>query len=622
MTTATRRGTLALLIGAATFFLLALPHAGRAVTLDDRGEMRFGLRAYTAARIGTERTGAAGDPLSFPDSSAGHLRQNRFFLELKLDHDLTRLANTGRGGLSRLLGWFHPNVLKYSVQYRGEGEGIYDYGPSEFTNSFHAQKLAHIDLPDLNAGTIHLSSHPPDGYIRPRVDRLMRIARQKHRFFLGYLDLEKGPAEIRIGRQILAWGETDVFRLLDNINPIDNGFGGFLIALDERRVPLDMLRGSYHFGSVGPFSDTTLEAFGALGNRVSTVPGIPPGSPWIPGGLGYPNPALHPVGVTHRASDFRGGARLGFTVGDVTATIAHYYTYLDTPAVVFRVPKGFPGFPNSIDAVQKVPRIPITGASMTFPVPSWYSVVRSEVAYFQGEPLNRQGRGNSADASAAPGTPGYARLKSQNNTEGGLDPFVYPGFLNLLGSTARTTGINGQMLQRNTFNWAAGLDVNRFVRWLNPGQTIFITTQMFIKHVFDSPGDLALPVVARNIEVAGSLPLIGYNKKTNPAFGCGGVNGEPKRSCRLEPRLIHLNDNQILHTILITTSYQGGRIVPSLGAFYDWQGAFVAQPGVALLRDPFRFIFDYTWLGSPLGAGTLSALRDRDNVRFQMEYVF
>ena len=66
----------------------------------------------------------------------------------------------------------------------------------------------------------------------------------RNRLFLAYLDFEKGPLFLRLGRQNLAWGETDVFRLLDNINPLDDSFGGFFIALDERRVPLAMVRSS------------------------------------------------------------------------------------------------------------------------------------------------------------------------------------------------------------------------------------------------------------------------------------------------------------------------------------------------------------------------------------------
>src|SRR5438477_12651094 len=99
MTKATRRRATRLLLGAATLALVARP--ARALTLDDRGEMRLGLRAYTAARIGTEKMGGSDDPLSFPNSAAGHLRQHRYFLELKLDHDVRRLAKTGYG-LARL----------------------------------------------------------------------------------------------------------------------------------------------------------------------------------------------------------------------------------------------------------------------------------------------------------------------------------------------------------------------------------------------------------------------------------------------------------------------------------------------------------------------------------------
>src|SRR3989442_6630071 len=97
MTTATRRRAqrlaTGLLLGGATFTLVARP--ARALTLDDRGEMRLGLRAYTGARIGTEKMGGSDDPLTFPNSAAGPLRQHRYFLDLDLRHDERRLAKTG-----------------------------------------------------------------------------------------------------------------------------------------------------------------------------------------------------------------------------------------------------------------------------------------------------------------------------------------------------------------------------------------------------------------------------------------------------------------------------------------------------------------------------------------------
>jgi hypothetical protein len=617
MTMAVRRSS-PLPLGSALLagLLLAAPRHADALNLDDRGEMRLGMRAYTAVRVGTERMGGDDNPLTFPDSPAGHVRQHRYFLELKLDHNVTRLATTGHG-LGRLFGWLDPTKLRYSLQYRGEGEGIYDYGPSEFQHGFRTTAAFKQDLPDLDLSAIggpNLSPDLPEEFVRRRVDRIRRVARQRHRLFLAYLDVERGPVFVRVGRQILAWGETDVFRLLDNINPLDDGFGGFLIALDERRIPLDMVRASYHFTSIGPLADAFFEAFGGLGNRVATIPGIPNGSPWMPAGLGAPNKALARPAERPDKEDFRGGFRFVFNHRDVTYSLAHYWTYLDVPGVTFRLPVGFAGFNNEIVALQRMPRTPITGASATFPVPSWYAVVRSEVAYFHNEPLNRQGRGDSADAAFPPGTPQYRRLLREHNTEGGLNPFVYPGFLD----TTRTTPFQGTMLQRDSFNMALGLDVNRFIRRLNPGQTFFFTTQFFYKHVFDSPGDLVLPVPSHNIPVADSLLAVG---KDAPLSGCPGPRGT-KRSCRLQPRLLAIPDDQFLHTFLVSTSYRGGKVVPSFAMFYDWAGAFLFQPGVTLVRDPFRFVFDYTRINAGIGTGRLAALRDRDNVRFQVEYVF
>src|SRR5438093_2034352 len=332
MTTATRRHARRLLL--ASLVLGAIARPARALTLDDRGEMRLGLRAYTAARIGTEKMGGSDDPLSFPNSAAGHLRQHRYFLELKLEHDVRRRAKTGYG-LARLFGWIDPTTLKYSLQYRGEGEGIYDYGPDEFHHQFRKLQAVRLDLPNIPG---LLSNRLPDAYIKRRIAFLRRLARQRHRFFLGYVAFEKGPLFLRVGRQILAWGETDVFRLLDNINPLDDSFGGFFIALDERRLPLDMARASYHLGSLGPLHDAFLEGFAAFGNRVATVPGIPQGSPWEPGGLGFPLPNLRMGPTVPDRSQVRGGARLVFSSGDVTYTLAHYYTYLDVPGIRFRLP--------------------------------------------------------------------------------------------------------------------------------------------------------------------------------------------------------------------------------------------------------------------------------------------
>ena len=100
------------------------------------------------------------------------------------------------------------------------------------------------------------------------------------RLFEWYFNISKGPLFIRIGRQNLSWGETDGFRLLDQINPLDNLFGGFLVPLDERRVPLNMLRAQWSFGTLGPISDVTLEGFVSPDRRTNAWYALNQGSFW------------------------------------------------------------------------------------------------------------------------------------------------------------------------------------------------------------------------------------------------------------------------------------------------------------------------------------------------------
>jgi len=55
--------------------------------------------------------------------------------------------------------------------------------------------------------------------------------------------------------------------------------------------------------------------------------------------------------------------------------------------------------------------------------------------------------------------------------------------------------------------------------------------------------------------------------------------------------------------------------------FYDWQGMLLFQPGLRFARDPFRFIVDYTTINSGVYRYQIGLVRDRSNVRVQLEYV-
>ena len=50
-------------------------------------------------------------------------------------------------------------------------------------------------------------------------------------------------------------------------------------------------------------------------------------------------------------------------------------------------------------------------------------------------------------------------------------------------------------------------------------------------------------------------------------------------------------------------------------------GDALFQPSLRFVRDPWRFIVDYTTINSGVFRADLGFVRDRSNVRFQVEYV-
>src|SRR5262249_39196309 len=138
----------------------------------------------------------------------------------------------------------------------------------------------------------------------------------------------------------------------------NNNFGGFLTSLDERRIPLNMLRAQWSFGTVGPIGDLTLEGFYSIDNKTAaqtTVTGTfwqtsnnataplmvnrtPGGDPFFRSkdfpapGLGTPC-STRANGPHASLEDGRGGGRILGTIHDFTFSLAHYYTWADVAYV-------------------------------------------------------------------------------------------------------------------------------------------------------------------------------------------------------------------------------------------------------------------------------------------------
>ena len=81
-----------------------------------------------------------------------------------------------------------------------------------------------------------------------------------HELDQAYLDLSalEGRLSLRIGRQAIIWGKTELFRNTDQINP-SNLAVATLPTLDESRISLWAARAIYSFYDVGPLQDVRAE---------------------------------------------------------------------------------------------------------------------------------------------------------------------------------------------------------------------------------------------------------------------------------------------------------------------------------------------------------------------------
>ena len=63
----------------------------------------------------------------------------------------------------------------------------------------------------------------------------------------------------RIGRQQVVWGRTDLFRVLDQVNPIDFSIQSIYEEFEDSRIPLGIFSAEYRAGAVGAFDDLNFQ---------------------------------------------------------------------------------------------------------------------------------------------------------------------------------------------------------------------------------------------------------------------------------------------------------------------------------------------------------------------------
>ena len=162
-----------------------------------------------------------------------------------------------------------------------------------------------------------------------------------------YLDIEVFDSRLwlRLGKQQIVWGKTELFRSQDQFNPQDLALSS-LPSLEESRIALWAARAVWSFYDVGPFADVRLELaanfdqfepndFGRCGEPYSVIL-LCEGQFGI---MAHGFEALGLAGVRNPPdpwNDFHGlegGARLEFRWDRFAFAITDFYGFSDIPSV-------------------------------------------------------------------------------------------------------------------------------------------------------------------------------------------------------------------------------------------------------------------------------------------------
>lgn len=547
-------------------------------------------------------------------------------------------------------------------------DGIYDFGPDEFRQALRLYNVsARTPAPDGSVGLggnqpvpiffgtrkVEDENHPDKAAVRAArlrdqelFDPRSTYAEQTEPWEI-YVNLQKGPVFVRVGRQNLSWGETDGLRLLDLINPVDNFFGlTFDEDLDEKRIPLWMIRANAQLiANLGPLSSFGLETFLVPGvidvtqgpvlyqgflhpyapptgcdaqliadnNLADAVQGrstLPSGcrNAAAPGSIsrGRVKTSLYERLPEKKWENSRMGARfVGIFMNEYTFSLAAYTSWADQPAPLVHyndrvslkdldaslgnlLPAELAGLTVPMSPVVELThsRELVVGGTLSFYQKLIYpGVVRMELGYFFGEP-------------------GQVQLANQGDGPSGLVDTFVP--------------------QADFLRWVIGFDVFELnIPWLSRTNNLILITQWFNSYRITSNGQYEHLVRTANDAVLRNLPNVLPDRPAPPkvadSFGQFQLVANPGRAGK--PILPAVGDRyNATWSVALQAFLMHGNLIPQIVGVAFTEGDFGFLPSfVYRLNDSIQVKVGYAGIFGKFSQ--LGLFRDRDQVGLRFTYL-
>ena len=356
---------------------------------------------------------------------------------------LSKFRNTAQGEFNKPIeinGWDNVSI---NGTLRATYDGVYDLNDNEFGkdatepylgSSWHDRGAATTGLPGqpqcrlISQGVPVPCENDPtvcnnlavDGYMDQDEDE-MRFPDFNDRFdvlrefyIAGDKYLDNGHVlSMTLGKQQVVWGKTDLFRVLDVINPVDYSRHNIYDELEDIRIPQWILNLEYRMGPTETFDDTNFSFMwnfdkfrpnnlGTCGQAYRILDAGCFFSSYINVfDLGLPGytanvPIIHDV---EEPSWSLGNTQFGFkwegVYGDATFSLNYLHYRQQLPSLHFRARSDIPTLPLA-DGVFDIrfPKINMLGGALDYYSMGMDATWRMELALSEGEEMPRDTNGH------------------------------------------------------------------------------------------------------------------------------------------------------------------------------------------------------------------------------------